>query len=46
VGGCAAAEGAGADELTTIGYFAQAVNPTSNAIAITTRIVDFSMPSS
>jgi hypothetical protein len=39
--------GAGAeDELTTIGYFAQAANPTSTAITITTRIVDFSMPSS
>jgi hypothetical protein len=40
-----AAVGAGADPLlTTIGYFAQAVNPTSTAITVSTRIVDFSMP--
>ena len=46
VGGCDAAVGAGADdELTTIGYFAQAANPTSTAITTNTRIVDFSMPS-
>jgi hypothetical protein len=39
------AVGAGADALlTTTGYFAQAVNPTSNAITVSTRIVDFSMP--
>jgi hypothetical protein len=47
VGVCDDAVGAGAeDELTTIGYFAQAANPTSTAITTNTRIVDFSMPSS
>jgi hypothetical protein len=42
---CVAAVGAGADPLfVTIGYFAQAANPTSTAITVSTRIVDFSMP--
>ena len=37
---CVAAVGAGTDALfVTIGYFAQAVNPTSNAITMSTRIV-------
>ena len=44
-GVCEAAVGDGAavDALVTTGYFAQAVNPTSNAITINIRIVDFSM---
>ena len=47
VGDCVDAVGAGAeDELTTIGYFAQAANPTSTEITIITRIVDFNMSSS
>lgn len=42
---CVAAVGAGTDALfVTNGYFAQAVNPTSNAITVSTRIVDLSMP--
>jgi hypothetical protein len=41
-----AAVGAGADAPTTTGYFAQAVHPASNAISVSTRIVDFSMNSS
>jgi hypothetical protein len=37
---CVAAVGAGTDALfVTTGYFAQAVNPTSNAITMSTRIV-------
>jgi hypothetical protein len=38
-----AAVGVGADALTMTGYFAQAVNPTSNAISVSTNVVAFSI---
>ena len=38
-----AAVGAGADALTTTGYFAQAVNPTSSAISVSANIIGIRM---